>query len=219
MRALRLFFAAGAGLLPLLLAQDAQAAPPACATGGLGGQNAYSVTLLQQLGSTGCVIGDKVYSDFSFTNLASGIFTFSVSGVDHTFSGSGLNFTGSSFSYDYKVALYNPVPGQEFIKFNTSAGGSNTTNTLDFTKTLTALSITSTDTEDTTGTIANFPSGTVGQVAFSGALTRTGGKIDTISDSLSQKIGDNVPSPLPVLGAGVAFAASRRLRRRIKFAC
>ena len=214
MRPARFFLATIAGFAPFALSFEAKAAPPSCAN------TPFTITQLINLGAGGCSIQDKLYSDFSFTGLNTGFFGFTVSGADHTFSGSSLNFTGSSFSYSYKVSLYNASPGQEFLKFNGDATGSSTASGLGFTKTLavTALGLTSTATEVAPGNIVSFPAGTVGPVTFTGSVTRTGGKIDTMTDTLSQKNADNVPSPLPILGAGVAFASSRRLRRRIKSA-
>jgi hypothetical protein len=53
---------------------------------------------------------------------------------------------------------------------------------------------------------------------FSTTLTPTSGVIDQFSGRLLQVSMpmSNVPGPLPVLGAGVAFGLSRKLRRRIK---
>ena len=41
------------------------------------------------------------------------------------------------------------------------------------------------------------------------------GAIDSFENSYRQKEVDKVPGPLPILGAGVAFGFSRKLRRRI----
>lgn len=198
-------------------------APTSCSTGGLGGSDAWNITLLTNLGSDGCFIGDKVYSDFSFTGISTGIYGFTIDGTDHTFSGSSLNFTGSNFSYSYKVSLFNAAPGQEFKSYSTDAGGSATTGVLDYSK---SLSTTSPVTGPSTsfapgggqGPIVNFAPGEVGPVTFSSTLTLTNGKIDTITDTLSQKLNGTTPTPGPlsILGAGAAFGFSRRLRSRIK---
>lgn len=223
MRGSRLFLAALVGFLPLALVPGAKAAP-LCSDGGFAGSGAYSVSLLVGLGSTGCQIGDKIYSDFSFTNLTSGVFGFTKSGIDHTFSGSSLNFTDTTnpFTYSYKVAITGSVPGQEFTKFSTGANGTNTTTALSFTKNLvaTTTSPATSTTATAGGGVVNFPAGTVGPVTFASTLNLSGGKIDTISDSLSQKFAEptEVPSPLPLFGAAAAFGFSRKLRGRIKHA-
>lgn len=212
-------------------ASHAQVSPPSgtpkghCSVSGLGGTAAYDIAALVNLGSDGCFLGDKLYYDFSFDGITSGLYTFTLNEKDHTFSGAGLNFTGTSFEYDYKVALYNPVPGQQFLSFNTDASGSATTGELAYSKGLTATTVplgtvgpsTSFAPGGGAGAIIPFHSGDVGPVAFSSVLTLTNGKIDTITDTLSQKFnGTTVPGPLPILGAGAAFGFSRRLRSRIK---
>lgn len=201
----------------------AHAAPVDCSTGGLGGSAAWNITLLTALGSDGCFTGDKVYSDFSFTGISTGFFGFTISGKDHTFSGSSLNFTGSSFTYSYKVSLFNAVPGQEFKSYSTDASGSATTTSLDYSKDLsTTTPVTGPSTSFAPGggqgPIVIFAPGEVGPVTFSSTLTLNGGKIDTITDTLSQKLDgiEPTPGPLSILGAGAAFGFSRRLRSRIK---
>ena len=208
---------AAAASLSLGVIAPAQAAP-SCDTSGLAGTSAYQITNLLALGSTGCSIGDKIYSDFSFTGLATGLFGFTKSGADHTFSGSSLNFTGSSFEYSYKVSLFNPPAGQEFFRYNTNAAGSSAGTALAFTKSLNEGNGPSVADQDNPGNIVTLPAGTIAPLAFTSTLTRTGGKIDTITDSLTQKLDGPaaVPGPLPVFGAGAAFAFSRRLRNRIK---
>jgi hypothetical protein len=210
MRLHRIFFAAIAAALPLALSHPAQAAD---CTG------TYSIAQLESLGATGCKIGDKIYSNFSFTGISTGNYSFSLLDVDHTFSGSGLNFMGSSFSYSYDVALAGAIPGQEFLSFVTAATGTATAGSLVYTKTLSvpAQGLTSTGSNTGTATPVDFDPGTVGPVSFTGSLTRTAGRINFIEDTLSQKFAEPpaVPSPLPIFGAAAAFGYSRKLRRRI----
>ena len=213
------------------LISPAHAAPVACSPGGFG--NTWMIdgagnleSMNGALGADGCFIGDKVYSDFLFTGITSGIYTFTQSGANHTFSGTGLNFTGSSFSYRYKVSLFNPVAGQEFVKYNTDAAGS--AGAPVFTKSLqTGVNpamgpVTGPSTADENGAGAEvlFNSGETGPVYFSSTLNLTANKIDQITDSLDQKFEGttSVPGPLPLLGVGAAFGLSRRLRNRIKLA-
>jgi hypothetical protein len=211
-----------ASTLSLVSISPAQAAPVSCSAGAGGMGLGWNIATLTGLSADGCFIGDKVYSGFSFSGLSQAGFNFTKSGADHTFSGSGLNFTGSNFTYSYTVSLYNPPAGQEFFKYNTNAAGSATTSALVFSKSLTTpLPTNSTATEVTPGNIVTFPTGTVSSLTFTSNLSRTGGKIDTITDTLTQKIGDpisTVPGPLPILGAGAAFGFSRKLRNRIKLA-
>ena len=211
-----------ASTLSLVSISPAQAAPVSCSAGAGGMGLGWNIASLTGLSADGCFIGDKVYSGFSFSGLSQGGFNFTKSGADHTFSGSGLNFTGSNFSYSYTVSLYNPPAGQEFFKYNTNAAGSATGSALVFSKSLTTpLPTNSTATELLPGNIVTFPAGTVSALTFTSNLNLTGGKIDTITDTLTQKIGEpisTVPGPLPILGAGAAFGFSRKLRNRIKLA-
>lgn len=213
------------------MVSPAHAAPVACAPGGFA--NTWMIdgsgnlaNLNGALGTEGCFIGDKIYSDFKFTGISTGNYVFTQSGANHTFSGTGLNFTGSSFSYRYKVSLYNPVPGQEFVKYNTDASGSAGAPT--FQKDLQTGAdpmlgpVTGPSTASNSGAGAEvfFNAGETGPVYFSSTLTLSANKIDNITDSLDQKFDGTtaVPGPLPLLGVGAAFGLSRRLRSRIKLA-
>jgi hypothetical protein len=201
----------------------AQAAPVDCASNGLGGSDVYKITNLVALGSNGCFIGDKVYSDFSFTGISTGNFAFTNTiPLEHIFSGSGLGFAGSSFSYSYKVALYNPAPGTVFYGYRTGASASGGAGSV-YSKTLQSTSpvstpISSVSTNGADGVQAMFSSGTISPITFESTVTRTsGGTVDVITDSIEQKQNPPaVPGPLPIFGAGAAFAFSRRLRNRIK---
>jgi hypothetical protein len=204
--------------------------PTDCMNSGFGGTNIYFYTTLVGLGSDGCYIGDKVYSDFSFTPIsgeaipATATWGMTFSGSNHTLSASSLNYGTGKFNYSYKVSLYNAVAGQEFLNYKTAISSSQTgTNT--YTKTLeTVAPGTVTGTSSSPGGDGNtvtFSPGEVGPLYFSSMVDVTAGKIDTLSDSITQKFGDpgtQVPGPLPILGAGAAFGFSRRLRKRIKLA-
>lgn len=205
----------------------AKAAPTDCATSGLGGSGVYFFSVLESLGTDGCFIGDKVYSDFSFTPIsgqaipALAPWTFTNSGANHTLSASGLNYGTGKFNYTYKVTLFNAVAGQGFVNYRNSVTTSQLgTNT--FSKTLETVgpgSVTGTSTSTGgVGNVVNFAAGEVGPVYFSSMVDVTAGKIDTLTDSLTQVKGDETPAPLPILGAGAAFGFSRRLRKRIKLA-
>jgi hypothetical protein len=126
-KAAALSFFAAAGLI---LASPGSAEAAACNT------TSYSIANLTT-GGFGCTIGDRTYSNFAFNTgisnankLKEGSFTFSIdpSTFDHIFSGSGLNYSGTGFNYQYQVALTADAPiGQEFKAFNTGYSGSSTT--------------------------------------------------------------------------------------------
>jgi len=208
----------------------AHAAPTNCNTSGMGGSNAYKYTDLEALGTDGCFIGDKVYSDFKFTPVSgeaipvNAIWGMTFSGPNHTLSASQLNYGIGKFNYTYEVSLFNAVAGQEFVDYRTQVGSSQIgTNT--FSKVLdTVAPGTVTGTSTSTGgqgNVISFAPGQVSTLYFSSMVEVTAGRIDTLSDSLTQKFGEpgtGVPGPLPILGAGAAFGFSRRLRKRIKLA-
>lgn len=185
----------------------------------------WNITGLTTLDSAanGCFIGDKLYYDFSYTGITTGNYNFTNTiPLEHIFSGSGLGFGGSSFSYSYKVALYNPAPGTVFHGYRTGASASGGVSSI-YTKTLTSTSpvsapTSSVATQDGDGLQAIFPSDTISPITFESTVTRTsGGTVDVITDSIEQKqYTPAVPGPLPIFGAGAAFAFSRRLRNRIK---
>jgi hypothetical protein len=218
-----------AGTLSFGAISPAHAADPgSCYTSGLGGSSVYFYTTLVGLGTTGCLVGDKVYSDFQFTPIsgqaipAAAPWGFTFSGPNHTLSASSLNYGTGSFEYMYKVSLFNAVGGQQFVNYRnsltTSQVGTNT-----FTKTLETItpgSITGTSSSSgSTGNLISFSPGEVGPIYFKSVVDVTAGKVDVLTDSLTQlKGGDEVPGPLPIIGAGAAFGFSRRLRKRIKLA-
>jgi len=205
----------------------AQAADPvSCDTGGLGGANVYNPSTLTAPGFS-CFIGDKVYKDFTgFAGISgTSIFTFTTSGPDHTFQGTGLNYStiGTPFTYGYTVALYNAVAGQEFKSFVTDASGSNSGSPFVYSKALSTNapapgSGPSNSSNIGTGNIVQFAPGQTADVVFASTLTVTSGTLTGVTDTLSQKFGPTAetPGPLPLLGAGAAFGFSRRLRSRIK---
>lgn len=192
-------------------------AQPQCSTAGLGGSGAFNIAGLLGLGSTGCQIGDKVYSDFSFSNNWNGgssIFTFTNSSdTEHTFSGSGLQLLAGTYTYNYKVSALGP---QIIASYATDFAGSPVMANLDAVKNL-GNNINSSDSIATyvnnVATSGNTVTLTPAQsaVIFDNTLTVTNGRIDVITDSLVQ-----TPGPLPILGAGAAFGFSRKIRRRIK---
>jgi hypothetical protein len=115
----------------VILANPGSAEAAACNTTP-GALTSYSIADLQPIGTAfSCDIGDKTYSNFIFNGLTTGAYTFTVDPTtyDHIFSGSGLNFTGSGFTYEYKVSLNSSAPtGQAFKSYNTGYAGSSTTN-------------------------------------------------------------------------------------------
>jgi hypothetical protein len=179
-----------------------------CVVGGIG---AYTA-----LGSTGCTSGDKIYSNFSFTGFAtSASLSITDSGLQHTFSASGLNFgAGATASYTYTVAIAPGNPNASFLGYRTSATTSDAVTALVGTKTLTGTPNggVSTSTNGAVGNAVFYDPTIAGPVVFTGSINVTSGRMDVFTDTVVQQ---RVPGPLPILGAAAAFGYSRRLRKRL----
>jgi hypothetical protein len=183
-------------------------AQSACAPGGI----AYYLGL----GSTGCISGDKIYSDFSFTGFANSTnLSITNSDLQHTFSAAGLNFgVGTTASYSYTVAIAPGNPDASFLGYRTAATTSDVFVPLAGAKTLTATPNggVSTSANGTLGNVVFYSPTIAGPVTFTGSINVTGGRMDVFTDTLIQQV---VPGPLPILGAAAAFGYSRRLRKRL----
>jgi len=206
----------GAALSSLGFAAPANAAP-ACS-------GAYSPAALIAMGSTGCTIGDKLYSDFSFTNMSTGFWGFTQFGTTYNLSASSLNFTDqvNPFSYSYKVAITGSTPGQAFASYNTDATVNDVGSGKSYSKILQTIipglvTGPSTATQSGAGATVSLLMDP-GPIYFTSTVSLSQGQVSTVSDVLDQKFppSDGVPGPLPLLGAGAAFGFSRRIRSRIK---
>jgi hypothetical protein len=203
-------FAGIALAIPFVGAMPSQA-QSACSGG-------YSIAALGGLGSTGCIIGDKIYSDFSFSGAWAGTssFTFSNSPADqHTFSGSGIALNSGTYGYTYKVTIAPGNPLQRIMAYRAGNGTSDIFLPLIASRTLTGTpGATVTAPNDGTSSPYMYPSPYVtGPVVFTSNISVTSGRMDIVTDTLGQV---TVPGPLPIVGAAAAFGFSRKLRHRIK---
>jgi len=179
-----------------------------------------------------CTAGDKLYSEFTIlqggTTLAgtTNFFVISDNDPSHTLSAVG-NYGVGTYAFSYKMEIVGPnLATREFGSIKTGATTSiippppNT-----WTKTLAAVPVTApgsvVSTETSVGgesTTAAFADG-IKSAVFTSTLNVTGGVVTGFSDSMTQDIIHNdVPGPLPILGAGMAFGFSRKLRRRVSAA-
>jgi hypothetical protein len=187
-------------------------AQSACAAG--------TITSYSALGTTGCISGDKIYSNFSFTGFAeSSALSVTDAGQQHTFSASGLNFgVGTTASYSYTVAIAPGNPDASFLAYRTGATTSDVFNPLASTKTLTGTpnGDVSTGTNETSGNLVTYAPTIAGPVVFTGSINVTGGRMDVFTDTLVQQVtpqASATPGPLPILGAAAAFGSVRKLRQ------
>lgn len=218
------------GSVTLFHATAANAAVTGC-NGGNAGQALWS-DITGTPGFT-CTIGDKIYSNFTYTSVINTT-GFPVSGIDlnDQFSFSTLGALGlthnisiqSANSYmNTRVSLGYTVtrtgPPNFFKNYSGNITGDNGTTW--------ALSIAATNAPFSPSTTTGYPAlaqfATTPDVAFtSGTTTSTftnlliadqnGNGVTQFANRLTQE----VPGPLPLLGAGAAFGFSRKLRRRTR---
>jgi hypothetical protein len=177
---------------------------------------------LVALGSTGCILGDKLYSNFS-GNLSAGDFALTIQpGNQFSLQGSALGLTPGAYNYSYSVAVVAPSPDLLFAYQTNIAtsnlGVNNATSTL-----ATPNAVNSPSNSDIVNSAVTpldlvFFNANQTTTAFTGNINVTDGVVDTFTNRLAQITpqSNSVPGPLPILGAGAAFGFSRKLRSRIK---
>ena len=178
-----------------------------------------------------CTAGDKIYSEFTIIeggatlNSATSLFAISDNDPSHTLSNVG-NYSVGTYAFSYKIEILPAaLPFREFGTIKTAATSSivppppNTWN-----KTLAAVPVTAPSsvvaTEASPGgdsPTATFANG-IKSAVFTSTLQVTSGVVTGFSDSMTQDVINDVPGPLPILGAGMAFGFSRKLRRRVSAA-
>jgi hypothetical protein len=174
-----------------------------------------------------CRAGDKLYSEFTILH-GSGSFNGSAFSIadddpDHTigFTGS-FDASNSPFQFSYRMQIVGTGVGtRQFHQIKTAASSTATPGPNTWSKTLSAVPVTSPGSVVSTDVspggvsgIATFGSG-VTDVIFTSTLNVTAGRVTIFSDTATQKDLTKVPGPLPILGAGMAFGFSRKLRKRI----
>jgi hypothetical protein len=178
---------------------------------------AYSFAEISGSGFS-CQLGDKIYSDFTFSGLTSGSFVFTNPLANfHTFQAQSLGLTaGFSGSYSYKVTIAPPAsgPAYKFLNFSTSTTVNNVGSGVISSKTLTdgVNSVASVDGVD--APIYTYSPTNSGPINFGSNLSVTQGLLTQFTDTVTQAPQD-VPGPLPIFGAAAAFGFSRQLRRKI----
>lgn len=216
----------------------AKAAVTGCA-GGTSGMAMWSD--IKTPGFT-CVIGDKTYSNFSYSSAildnANSVF----SGIDDsdTFQFSTIGALG--LVHNLNVQSANSFQNATILLNYDLAITSGTNTLMDYSGNITgdngtqwALSLASTNAPFSPSQTASYPtlgqSATIPDVAFTTGSTSTavansfvananGNGVTQFSNRVTQKTMDptETPGPLPLLGAGAAFGFSRRIRSRIKAA-
>ena len=188
--------------------------------------------LLSNAAGMSCTIGDKTYSNFSYTGFASSdpaqnVVNMSESGagaLQHTIgmqNTSGWTSASNTFSYTISIASGSNKLHQWAATGSSSIIGSG------FNSTVTATNSSPSPNPNaavnafsTVGTPSTFTDGTTSS-DFVNTFNVTNNAFTSFDNSVIQKDPTSTtptPGPLPILGAGAAFGFSRRLRSRIKAA-
>ena len=219
-----LLFAAGT----LSLVGTAPAQAGVCTGNGSATANFLLATILSDPGLT-CTVGDKTYSNFSYTGFVSSdpaqnVVNMSESGVgglQHTIgmmNTSGWTSANNTFNYTITKSSGLVVFDQWAASASSSIIGSNFNTTVTATNSSPSPNPNNVSGGFTTAlSPSTFTDGTITS-AFTNTFTVTSNAFTAFDNSLTQRIPtpSPAPGPLPILGAGAAFGFSRKLRSRIK---
>lgn len=204
--------------------QPAQANVQAPATACLANSGATGTEILVSEFTSGfqCFIGDKLFSNFTFTNYAQGDrISISQSADSHSVQSTrpGGAFGIGNYAMDYTVSVWT---GPRLLRgYSTGGDASQSLPSAIWTKTLTSPGFDVTQVSNTIPSPSDLALINPGLTTaiFNSTFTIGRGSLFSVSDTIYQELpGTSVPGPLPIAGAGIAFAFSRKLRNRIKVA-
>ena len=187
----------------------------------------FSLAFLTSNPGLTCTVGDKTYSNFSYTgfvssDLAQNVVNMSESGVgglQHTIgmqNTAGWTSASNTFSYTVSIASGSNVfdqwaaTGSSSIlgsAFNSTVAATNSSPSPNPNGAVNAFS--------TVGSPSTFTDGTTSS-AFTNTFNVTSNAFTSFDNSLTQKVTPSAsatPGPLPILGAAAAFGSVRKLRR------
>ncbi|MCP9930015.1 hypothetical protein KBY82_04370 [Cyanobium sp. AMD-g] len=169
--------------------------------------------------TTGILCGDKLFTYKNSTNLAN------IAGTDVEFDFVGDNYlfnldfspvsSVASFTLDYEVAIQDSTKFFAAVDIDSNVPSFAPSESLVATYTggTNPVVLSSINGVQNPAVLPVLGQPTILQVSNVYNSGGAGGQIDSFENSFQQ--GTKVPGPLPVLGAGVAFGFSRKLRRRI----
>ena len=210
---------AGLGIL-----QAAPAQAQVC-TGNGTSTASFSLAFLTANPGLTCTVGDKTYSNFSFTGFtasdaAQNVVNMSESGVgglQHTIGMMNTSgWTSASNTFNYTITLADPskvfdqwaATGSSSILgsgFNSTVAATNSAPSPNPNGAINAFS--------TVGSPSTFNAGTTSS-AFTNTFNVTSNAFTSFDNSLTQRsTASATPGPLPILGAAAAFGSVRKLRR------
>ena len=187
----------------------------------------FSLTFLDANPGLTCTVGDKIYSNFSYTGFVSAdpaqnVVNMSESGVgglQHTIgmqNTSGWTSPSNTFSYTISV-----IAGNDKLFDQWAATGSSSILGSAFNSTVAATNSSPSPNPNgavnafsTVGSPSTFTDGTTSS-AFTNTFNVTSNAFTSFDNSLTQKNPPTsaTPGPLPILGAAAAFGSVRKLRR------
>ena len=227
-----LLFAAGA--ITFVGTAPAQAEPAAavCTTNNGSTSGNFTLLFLTANPTLTCTIGDKVYSNFSYSGFVSSdsaqnVVNISESGVgalQHTIGMQNTaGWTSAENTFNYTITI---ASGSNLLDKWAATGSSSIIGSV-FNSTVTATNSSPSTNPDnvsgafsTAGSPSTFNANTL-TAAFTNRFNVTGNAFTSFDNSVIQKdptATTQTPGPLPILGAGAAFSLSRRIRSRIKLA-
>jgi hypothetical protein len=211
---------AGLGIL-----QAAPAQAQVC-TGNGTSTASFSLAFLTANPGLTCTVGDKTYSNFSFTGFtasdaAQNVVNMSESGVgglQHTIgmmNTSGWTSASNTFNYTVSIASGSNVLDQWAATGSSSILGSGFNSTVAATNSAPSPNPNGAiNAFSTVGSPSTFNAGTTSS-AFTNTFNVTSNAFTSFDNSLTQKATPTsaTPGPLPILGAAAAFGSVRKLRR------
>ncbi len=183
----------------------------------------FSFAFLDSNPSLTCTVGDVIYSNFSYTGFAStnpaqNVINMSESGVgglQHTIgmqNTSGWTSPTNTFNYTVSRASGSRVYDLWAASAGSSIIGSGFTSTVTATNSVPSPNPNgAVNAFSTVGSPSTFNAG-ITSSSFTNTFNVTANAFTSFDNSLVQK--DEVPGPLPILGAAAAFRFARRLRKR-----
>lgn len=230
-----------AGLLAATALSFTAVSPAKAATGCMGGDKGmYTWGEIKAIPNFACVIGDKTYSDFSYSSMKNDamitlynpiddddVFNFSqtgATGMTHNLNlNSANNWSNAKIMLNYKLTVSSGtnklknysgnLTGDNGTQWAMSLAATNATSpstTTDFPTTLGQQATTPTKLFNKNVSTTNFSNDVIANA--------TGDGLTQFSNRLNQQLPPKAPGPLPLLGAGAAFGFSRKLRNRVKLA-
>ncbi|MEB3194941.1 MAG: hypothetical protein VKO19_07460 [Cyanobacteriota bacterium] len=214
-----------AGLTAGLGVLQASPAQAQVCTGNNTSTGSFSLAFLDSNPGLTCQVGDKIYSNFSYTGFVSAdpaqnVVNMSESGIgglQHTIGMMNTSgWTSASNTFNYTIT----VVGTGVQLDQWAATGSSSIIGSQFNSTVTATNSAPSPNPNgainafsTVGTPSTFTAGTTSS-AFTNTFNVTNNAFTSFDNSVTQRSTPSAtPGPLPILGAAAAFGSVRKLRR------